>query len=239
MDEEDVPTPDSPKKLVYPSQDIKNVPENLRGSTFYEKVVRHQSSLTNIGAETEIVHIGRKSHNECAVITRIGNRSQKALWDSGAGRCIISYDCYNSLHPKYRTELFPSSVRIRATNRTFIANKDECDITLKINGERFTFPFLCLDQLSQQMILGYNFSKAYHIGMLWNADDVMSLTKNGIPFAEMLPTNDINALVFCTESIVIPPYSNGYIRCRMPKAKGRAYIGRSCVFEPSFRHRSL
>ena len=35
------------------------------------------------------------------------------------------------------------------------------------------------------MILGHNFSKAYHIGMLWNADDVMSLTKNGIPFAEM------------------------------------------------------
>ena len=41
------------------------------------------------------------------------------------------------------------------------------------------------------------------------------------------------------EFTVICPYSNGYIRCRMPKVKGRAYIGRSCVFEPSFRHRSL
>ena len=65
--------------------------------------------------------------------------------------------------------------------------------------------------------------------MLWNADDVMSLTRNGIPFAETLPTNDINALVFCMEPTVIPPYSNGYIRCRMPRAKGRACIGRSCV----------
>ena len=36
----------------------------------------------------------------------------------------------------------------------------------------------------------------------------------------MLPTNDINAVVFCMESTVIPPYSNGYIRCRMPKQKG-------------------
>ena len=115
---------------------------------FHKNVVRHLSSLihtTNIGAETESVHIGRKSHNECTVITRIGNRSQKALWDSGAHRCIISYDCYNSFHPKYRTELFPSSVRIRATNGTFIANKGECDITLKINDERSTFPFFCLD----------------------------------------------------------------------------------------------
>ena len=103
---------------------------------------------------------------------------------------------------------------------------------------KFTFPFLCSDQLSQEMILGHNFSKAYHIGTLWNADDVMSLTKNGMPFAETLPTNDINAL-FCTESTVIPPYSNVYIRCRMSKAKGRAYIGRSCLFEPLFRHRSL
>ena len=25
----------------------------------------------------------------------------------------------------------------------------------------------------------------------------------------------------------------------MPKAKGKAYIGRSCVFEPSFKHRFL
>ena len=66
------------------------------------------------------------------------------------------------------------------------------------------------------MILGHNFSKAYHIGTLWNADDVMSLTRNGIPFAEMLPSNYINALVFCMESTVIPPYSSGYIRCRMP-----------------------
>ena len=49
-----------------------------------------------------------------------------------------------------------------------------------------------------------NFSKAFHIGMIWNADDVMSLTRNGIPFAETLPTYDINALVFCTESTVIP-----------------------------------
>ena len=124
------------------------MPENLRGSAFHETVVRHPSSLvhtTNIGAETEIVHIGRKSHDSCTVIKMIGNRSQKALWDSGAGRCMISYGCYNSLHPKYRTELFPSSVRIRATNRTFIANKGECDITHKINDERFTFSFLCLD----------------------------------------------------------------------------------------------
>ena len=117
-------------------------------------------------------------------------------------------------------ELFPSSVRIRATNGTFIANKGECDITLKINNERFTFPFLCLDQLSQQMILGHNFSKAYHIGMLWNADDVMSLTRNGIPFAETLPTYDINVLVFCMESTVIPPYSNiSAVEC--PRKGGR------------------
>ena len=169
----------------------------------------------------------------------IGNRSQKALWDSGAGRCVTSYDCYNSFHPKYRTELFPSSIRIRSANGTFIANKGECDITLKINEERFTFPFLFLDQLSQQMILSHNFSKAYYIGMLWNADDMMSLTENGIPFAETLPPNDINVLVFCMESTVIPLYSNGFIRCRMPKAKGREYIGRGCVFEPSIGHRSL
>ena len=88
------------------------------------------------------------------------------------------------------------------------------------------------------MILGHNFSKAYHIGTVWNVDDVMSLTRNGIPFAETLPTHDINVLVFCAESAVLLPYSDGYVMCRLPSAKGKPYIGKSCVFEPSFKHRS-
>ena len=88
------------------------------------------------------------------------------------------------------------------------------------------------------MILDHNFSKAYCIGTLWNVDDVMSLTRNGMPFAEILATHDINALVFCMESMGLLPYSNGYIKCRFPRAKGKPYIGRSCVFEPSFKHRS-
>ena len=120
-----------------------------------------------------------------------------------------------------------------------LPTKENVSITLKINTARLTLPFLCLDQLSQQMILDHNLSKAYHIGTLWNADYVMSPTRDGMPITETLPTNYINVLVFCVESTVIPPYSNGYIRCRMPKAKGKAYIGRNCVFEPSFKHRSL
>ena len=88
--------------------------------------------------ETEIVYIGRKSHNECAVITTIGNRSQKAFWDSGAGRCVISFDSYNSICHKSQTELFPSKTRIKPANGTFIMNKGECDITLRINDEQFT-----------------------------------------------------------------------------------------------------
>ena len=149
-----------------------------------------------------------------------------------------SYECYNSLHPKYKAKLFPSIVKIRAANGTCIPNRGKCDVTFKMNKERFTFPFLCSDQLSQQMILSHNFSKAYCIGTLWNVDDVMSLTRNGMPFAETLPTNDINALVFCTESAVLLPYSNGYITSRLPRAKGKPYIGKSCVFEPSLKHRS-
>ena len=36
--------------------------------------------------DTEIIHIGRKSQNECAVMVNAGKRSFKALWDSGAGK---------------------------------------------------------------------------------------------------------------------------------------------------------
>ena len=69
--------------------------------------------------------------------------------------------------------------------------------------------------------------------MHWNEDDIMSFTRNGKPFAEALPTNNVNALVFSAESTVIPPYSNGCVKCKMPEVKRKAYIVRSCVFEPS------
>ena len=132
------------------------MPDPLRGSVPSKHIIRpsysSQISTSTSSSEAEIVHIGRKSQNKCAIITVIGDRSQKALWHSSAGRYIISYDCYNSLHPKYKTELFPSSVKIRAANGMFILNK-ECDVTFKINKERFTFPFICSDQLSQQMTL--------------------------------------------------------------------------------------
>ena len=88
---------------------MEHAPELLRGSAFSKEVIRHSSSnhvsTPTSGSEAEIVHIGRRSHNKCTIIIVIGDRSQKALWDSGASRCIISYDCYNSLHPKYKTEL--------------------------------------------------------------------------------------------------------------------------------------
>ena len=162
--------------------------EDLGGNDFQEKDIRQASSHVHnairIDAETEIVHIGRKSHDECDVITTIGNTNQKALLDSGAGSCVISFECYNSHHHKYKTELFPSKIWIKAAIGTSITNKGKCDITLRINDDQFTFPFLCSDQLSQQMIIGHNFSKAYHISMHWNEDDMMSLTRNGKPFAE-------------------------------------------------------
>ena len=102
----------------------KTLPENLTGNNLpktnprhnpilenhsvnrVEKSINTDENIVNYHNETDIVHIGIKSQNEYAVITSIGNRDQKASWDSGAGRCVISYKCYNRLHPKYKTELF-------------------------------------------------------------------------------------------------------------------------------------
>ena len=122
----------------------------------------HKSVNNTANNDTEIVHLHQKSADECALMVLIGNRHHKALWNSGAGKCIISFDCYQSIPTKYKTEQY--SIRIKAANGTFNTNKGECDMTFVIGDERFTFPFLCLDQLSQQIILGHYFAKAFHIG---------------------------------------------------------------------------
>ena len=98
-------------------------------------------------------------------------KSYKTLWDSGAAKCVLSLDYYQSISPKFKTKLFGNSIKIRAANGYFIKNRGECNLTFKINNEQFTFPFLCSDQLSQQLILGHNFAKTFHIGNPWDPND--------------------------------------------------------------------
>ena len=69
-------------------------------------------------------------------------------------------------------------------------------------------------------------------------NDTLFLTLNGEPFAETEPINDLNALILCSETTIIPPYSNGYIPCKMPIVKRKANLNKTCVFEPSYKHRS-
>ena len=56
--------------------------------------------------------------------------------------------------------------------------KGECDIAFKIGPARFTFTFLVSNEFTQDVILGYNFSKAFHIGTDLNKSDEMFLTMN-------------------------------------------------------------
>ena len=109
---------------------------------------------------------------------------------------------------------------------------------LELAQTKFTFPFLCSNSLSQQFILGHNFSRAFHIGTTWSPDDIMSLTYEGRPIAQTIPTRQINSIVFCCERTIIPPFSNAKIRCTAPKVRSRASPGLNLVFEPSNQHKS-
>ena len=131
-------------------------------------------------------------------------------------RCVISYECYDKISTKFKSDLFTSDIRLEAANGTFIRNKGKCEI-FKIGQERFQFPFICSEQLSQELILGHNFAQMFHIGTLWNANDVMWPTGNGKSFVGTLPKNDINALVFSTENIVILSSSKMSIKCKILK----------------------
>ena len=51
-----------------------------------------------------------------------------------------------------------------------------------------------LNALTQDIILGYNFSRAYHIGTNWNNNDEMCLTRNGKHLTATITTKAINAI---------------------------------------------
>ena len=69
------------------------------------------------------MHLGRRPQDECSLFIQTGKRTHKALWDSGAGQCVLSFDCYNAIPAKYKTDLFTSSIKIKAANGTLIETK--------------------------------------------------------------------------------------------------------------------
>ena len=86
-----------------------DLPDNLRGPDISSDENRQtkicDNSLENFiendvntQMDTEIVHIGRRSQNECAVMVNTGKRSFKALWDSGAGRCVFHMSATTKFH---------------------------------------------------------------------------------------------------------------------------------------------
>ena len=209
--------------------------------------------------ETEIVHLGRSSKDDCSLFIQTGKKTHKALWDSGACKCVLSLESYQMIPDKYKTDLFSSNIRIKAASGTIIKNNGECDITFRLGTEKFTlhdiyngecditfrlgtekfiFPFLCSDQLSQAIIIGHNFCNTLNIGTVWSAPDIMSLTYEGKTIAQCVRSKGINALVFCAESTVIPPFSNAKIPCRAPKVKSLSNTALHVIFEPSYRHRA-
>ena len=197
------------------------------------------SSVSNQALdETEIVHLGKSSKDDCSLFIQTGKKIHKVLWDSGACKCVLSLESYQMIPDKYKTDLFSSNIKIKAANGTIIKNNGECDITFRMGTEKFTFPFLCSDQLSQAIIIGHNFCNTLNIGTVWSAPDIMSLTYEGKTIAQCVRSKGINALVFCAESTVIPPFSNGKIPCRAPKVKSFSNIAPSVIFEPSYRHRA-
>ena len=139
---------------------------------------------------------------------------------------------------KYKTDLFSSNIKIKAANGTIINNNGECDITFRMGIEKFTFPFLCSDQLSQAIIIGHNFCNTLNIGTVWTSPDILSLTYEGWTIAQCIRAKGINALVFCAENTIIPPFSNAKIPCRAPKVKSLSNIAPSVIFEPTYRHRA-
>ena len=138
--------------------------------------------------ETEIVHLGKSFQNECSLFIHTGKKSHKTLWELGACKYVISLESYQTVPNKSKTELFPSSIRIKAANGSIIHNNCECDITFRMASEKFTFPFLCSGQLSQSVILGHNFCNTFNFGTVWTAPDIMSLTYEGQPIAQCTKT---------------------------------------------------
>ena len=91
---------------------------------------------------------------------------------------------------------------------------------------------------TQEIILGCNSIKAFHIGTAWNKDNEKYLTRDGKPIATIIGARVSNAHVQCAESITIPPRTNAVVKCKVPKILLEKHFEKFASFKPSNRHRS-
>ena len=80
-----------------------NEHDNLGGTE--NDTLEHQTT------ETEIVKIGTK--DDCSIIIKIGDRDYRTLWESGAGKCVISLEKYKKIPSKFKTELLKATSRLK------------------------------------------------------------------------------------------------------------------------------
>ena len=81
--------------------------------------------VTIMGTLIEIVHLGKSSKDDCSLFIQTRKKTHKALWDSGACKCVLSLESYQMIPDKYKTDLFSSNIKIKAANGTIIKNNGE------------------------------------------------------------------------------------------------------------------
>ena len=99
------------------------MPESLRGNNSDQNQIRHSfdqnithgdnvnSPVNNYTTdETEIVHLGKSSQNECSLFIQTGKKAHKALWDSGACKCVLSLESYKAPKVKSLSNVAPSVI---------------------------------------------------------------------------------------------------------------------------------
>ena len=98
------------------------------------------------------------------------------------------------------------------------------------------FPFLVSNALTQDVILGIQFQESISTLAQIGTEMMKCTSKWMVSFlTTTLNTKDINALVQCAESVVIPPRSNAQIPCKANKMICQINFERICRFEPSSR----
>ena len=66
----------------------------------------------------------------------------------------------------------------------------------------------------------------------------MYLTYNGKPIEQTIPFSTIQCSSILHREHHHSPHSNDYLPCKVPKETLKASVGKNCLFEPSFKHRS-
>ena len=191
-------------------------------------------------ADEQILNIKVDGSSTARIMVSIEGQDKIALIDTGAGRCCMNEEHYQTLGSP-PLEPIAIGFRLRTASGALMPGMGFLTCNMQVGGEDYQQEFIICKQLTPGIILGRDFLSKNQLGITWGPEGVLQLRDNkevqiqtteeintfGIQLATKI-TIPSRSLIVVPVTVVLPSSANKTHFDFIP-IQENTYLGPNCV----------